>query len=486
MARTIKGTLYKRGTTWWVTWTWNGKRHAESTGQTDRKKAEKVRDELIDPYRAQAEASVRAALVVAAKSAEEVAEAKMAKVREEEARVPLSEAWKRFPYNVAQPGWGRTPGEPLSPRNIHENELAWGQFTDWFKRRHKAGMAMQDVRKEDAEAYAKHLAGKGLTKSRQRVLLLVCNVMYRLAGIPSPFAEVHLPKAQRAESREPFTKDQVRRMLSAATGEWKGFLAVLYYTGVRAADGVLLTHRNRITVPDGKGGLVRRIRGTAAKTGADIDVLEDEDLTRILDEVIERQPTGKLAPLFPELAKEYREKGSSALSRRFEKFMGRALGEWQEDGEGEQKFVPFVGVEERVGGVRNISRYGLHSFRHALAHEAARGGIALGAVQKVLGHSSTAITAIYARHADDAEQRRLHAAISLSETPEEGKAVAVPVRVEGVPGAILGAVRDILTAASSMTAETWQEGRMSILATCSWLDKELRGGTAQPQEEAAT
>ena len=475
-ARRHEGHLFKRGRTWYVRWmcdTPDGKKvMVKSTGTGDKDQAEEFRKQLLAPYKAEDQAAVRAALVEAAKSAEAVAEEELAKVEAEAARVPLAEAWKRHPYTVKQPGWGRTAGEPLSPRNIHENELAWGQFTDWFKRRHKAGMAMQDVRKEDADAYAKHLAGKGLTKSRQRVLLLVCNVMFRLAGIPSPFAEVHLPKAQRAESREAFTREQVARMLSAASGEWRGFLAAMYYCGLRAGDAATLTHRNRVEGRDG----IRKIRVVTDKTGAEVEVLENPELTRILDEVTERHPTGKLAPLFPELAKEYREKGSAALSRRFEKFMGRALGEWQEGDDGAQKFMPFVGVEERVGGVRNVSRYGLHSFRHALAHEAAREGIALGAVQKVLGHTSPTITAIYARHADEAEQKRLQAAVSLTDAPEACKAVAVPVRVDGVSGAILGAVRDILTAASSMTAETWQDARMSILASCAWLDKALRGG----------
>lgn len=478
IARRHEGCLFKRGATWYVRWQYDGKVRVQSTGKTDKKEADAVRRELLAPYLAGDRAAVQRELVEAAKSAEVVAEERMAKVREEEARIPLAEAWKRHPYTVKQPGWGRTAGDPLSQRNIHENELAWQKFVDWFKRTHKAGMAMQDVRAEDAEAYKKYLAGKGLTKSRQRVLLMVCNVMFRLAGISSPFAEVHLPKAQKAESREAFSKEQVRRMLGAASGEWKGFLAVLYHTGVRAGDGVLLTHRNRVMVPDGKGGMVRRIRGTAAKTGADIDVLESPELTRILDEVLDRHPTGKLAPLFPTLAAEYREKGSAALSRRFEAFMARALGEWEEGEDGEQKFVPFVSVEERAGGVRSISRFGLHSFRHAMATEAARAGVPQAAVQKVLGHSSPSITAIYQKHANEAEQRRLLTAVSLESAEEEGGAIVLPVRAAGVSGAILGAVRDIVAAASGMSLETWEKRRMDILATCKWLEKELQDGAA--------
>ena len=141
-----------------------------------------------------------------------------------------------------------------------------------------------------------------------------------------------------------------------------------------------------------------------------------------------------------------------------------------------------VSVDEREGGVKGISRYGLHSFRHALATEAARSGVPQAAVQKVLGHSSPSITAIYQKHANEAEQRRLLTAVSLQDVEEEGGAVVLPVRVAGVSGAILGAVRDIVAAASGMTAETWDKGRLDILATCKWLEKELQGTTATPEK----
>ena len=164
--------------------------------------------------------------------------------------------------------------------------------------------------------------------------------------------------------------------------------------------------------------------------------------------------------------------------------MARELGEWEEAEDGEQKFVPFVSVEERAGGVRSISRYGLHSFRHAMATEAARAGVPQAAVQKVLGHSAPSITAIYQKHANEAEQRRLLTAVSLEDADvAEGGAVVLPVRVAGVSGAVLGAVRDIVAAASGMSAETWEKGRMDILATCKWLETELQGGAAAKEKK---
>jgi integrase len=484
--RKTTGYLYEKNGVWWVQWSAFGKRNRRSTGILVGKGAEakknlaaakQVRDELVAPYKAGAEADLRAALVERQKTADEKAQERMAVVVAEEARIPLSDAWNRFPYNVSQPGWGRTAGLPLSPRNIHENELAWWQFVDWVRDVHGAGHTMQDVTEDWAVAYAKHLQSKGLSPQRQRVLLLVCNVMFRLAGLPSPFPAKPATGKAKVEGREVFTKDQVRTMLDAASGEWKGFLAVLYYTGLRAGDGVLLTHGNR------RGG---RIYVTTAKTDTDLVLDEAGELTRILDEVVDHRPLSRSTPLFPTLAAEYREKGSAALSRRFVKFMCEKLGEYQQGEDGEVVFKPFVGTEQRKRGVRSVSRYGLHSFRHALAHESCRAGVPIATVQRWLGHTSPAITAIYANHADEEERKKLVAATALYDAVEVAPALPALPASGNAPAGEVEALRKVLGEVAvglvGMTEMSWREERARLVALVSAASVETGAHVLPPAE----
>ena len=411
--RTIKGGLFERNGVWYAQWKSGGKHYKISTGIRAGEKgakdaARKVLEERLAPFNIKADADREVAFAQRVAAAETHA----AEVREEEeaaaARIPLAEAWERGPYEWSQPTRRKTAIHRLSPRNIRENECAWNKFVRWAEQTHGGGrteeegkLAMQDITPEMAQDYADHLKAEGLTPSRHNLLVTVAGVMYRIAGLESPFAGVAKLTPQQAESREPFTREQVKRLLAAASGEWRGFLAVLYYTGLRAGDAVQLQGEQR---ERGK------IRVTTSKTGAKVEQLENPDLTAILEEVAPRRKKGYL---FPGLAEDY-QRNPTVLSQRFARFAGKVLGEQEEAEEG-GKFTAFDGTAERKGGKRRISRYGLHSFRHSFASHAAERGVPLAIVQKYLGHASEAITAIYAQHATDEAARGLIAAVRLDD-----------------------------------------------------------------------
>lgn len=492
--RKVKGCLYKRNGMWWGSWTTFGVRDQRSTGikvggKDARKRAQDILDEWVKPFKAESEVAVRAGLVENHQDAVKKAVREMQAVFDAADRIPLADAWKRFPYSMSQKTRGRTEVHPLSPRNVRENEIAWNKFVGWVKEKHGTGLAMQDVTPGMARAYSQHLQEQGYTPSRHNLLVLVCRVMYRQAreylaqrredagrrealGVDSelrdPFEGVDKLRKQQAQHRLPFEKEQVVRMLGAARGEWRGLLAVMYYTGLRAGDAVMLTHANRR-----KG----QIRVTTAKTEAEVVLVEHPELTRILEEVIDRRPPGLNTPLFPTLAKQYREKGAHSLSREFEAFMCRTLGTHQVEEDGTESFIPFEGTEERKRGVRKISRYGLHSFRHALATESCRAGVPLATVQRWLGHASPAVTQIYADHGSAEENQKMEMALSLLEAAPAPLALPAADGVEEEPpalqdhhvaadasAAMVEAVRSIGETASAMNADNWQEKRAEVLA----------------------
>ncbi len=407
--RKVTGGLFKRGGVWWARWTAFGKENRKSTRvligtgrdgvSESRKAAQAVLDGWVVSYRAEDEADVRASLAARARTAEEKAREVAAVEEAKRGRIPLSEAWERHPYDMSQRTRGRTRVHPLTPGNVAENKGAWEKFVRWAQGEHGADVAMQDVTEEWARDYSKYLQKDGLTPQRHNKLVTTAGVMYRLAGLPSPFDGVEKLRELPAEHREPFTKAQVAKLLAAAQGEWKGVVALMYYTGLRRGDAVLLKAEQR----DRRTGKIRKL---TAKNQRLVEPMEHPELTEILDAI-----APKRGYVFPELASAYL-RNPTVISQQFEALMGRALGKKGEDG----KLVRFDGTDERQGkGKKRVSRYGLHSFRHSFASHAARAGVPIGMLQAWLGHSSPEITRIYAHYGNAKELAKIMRGVSLKQ-----------------------------------------------------------------------
>jgi len=408
--RKVKGGLYERGGMWWGRWTAFGVENRKSTGirvgrgrkdkAESRKAAQTVLDGWVVSYKAEDEADVRASLAARARTAEEKAREVAAAEEAKKGRIPLSEAWARHPYDTSQRTRGRTRIHALSPANVEENRGAWGKFVRWATSRHGAGAAMQDVTQEWAREYSKWLQGEGFSPQRHNKLLTTAGVMFRLAGVePNPFAGVEKLREEEAEHREPFTKEQVSKMLAAADGEWRGFLAVLYYTGLRRKDAALLRWESR-SKATGRWTVVPYKTKMKAVT-----LCEHPELTAILEEVCGGN-MGRRGYVFPGIAELYL-RNPTVISQQFECFMGKVLG--GEDGR-------FDGTDERRGkGKLRVSRYGIHSFRHSFASHAAMAGVPIGVLQAWLGHSSAEITRVYTHYGKADELAQIMRAVSLKQ-----------------------------------------------------------------------
>ena len=456
--RKVSGYLYKQNSSsvWWVRWHSKGKTFYRSTGETAKAKAREKADQIIDPFRAQDEADTLATVVARLKK-EETAAQKAAEIIN---RAKLVDAWQHFPYDRSQPKRSGGLVRKLSPMNVAQNERDWTQFVSWAAEHHNGVKFMQDVTPDIAQAYSDFLFNKKkVTAGRHNKLITTCNVMYRLANVPSPFAKVakyELPKE--AEHREPFTVDQVQKLIGAAEGEMRGLLGVLYFTGLRAGDAVQLQHKNRVLVQKNGGDPVRKIFLKTAKTGADINIIEHPLLTKLLAEACGDSGKG---PLFPELASAY-QRDPHLLIKRFNRLMTRAFGK------------DFERTEKRSGnGVLAIARFGMHSFRHSLATHCATAGVPIAIVQKWLGHASSMITRAY-QHVETEDQARVVAAIPKLALPGfEGdiiEADAVEVKAEtGSESLPAWAVHQL----QAMTAKNWNKVRKSMLKKndCCRIDK---------------
>lgn len=409
--RKVKGGLYKRGGTWWGRWTAFGVENRKSTRvkigkgkkalAESRAAAQAVLDGWVVTYKAEDVADVRASLAARARSAEEKAKEAVAAAKAQRGRIPLGDVWERHPYDMSQTTRGRTRVHALSAANVRENKGAWDKFVRWARTRHGADATMQDVTEEWAREYSKHLQREKFTPQRHNKLITTAGVMFRLAGIePNPFGAVEKLREAEAVHREPFTKEQVRRLLDAAEGEWKGFLATLYYTGLRRGDAALLRWEYR----DAATG---KWRVLMAKTDRIVEPYEHPELVAIL---LETGSKGRKGYVFPKIAERYR-RNPNGISDSFRKFAARVLGET--DGESGE-FRAFDGRAERQGaGKRRASRWGLHSFRHSFASHAAQAGVPLGVLQAWLGHASEEITRIYTHYGRAEELAKVMRAVSL-------------------------------------------------------------------------
>jgi len=416
--RRVSGHLYKRDGLWWVRWQSGGRRFYRSTGETSKPRARTKADEILAPFRALEERDTLAAIKDRLAGAEVSAQEAVDIVN----RIPLREVWKRHPYDHSQPKRANGTIRELSPMNVAQNKRDWEQFIDWMEEEHGDLEAMQDVTPDIAQEYSDHLfKKKRVTAGRHNKLITTCNVMYRLAGVPSPFAGVTKYQTPEHEHREPFDVQQVESLLTSAQGEMRGLLAVLYFTGLRAGDAVQLRHENR---KDGK------IVVKTAKSGATVDILEHPMLTTIIGDVC---GDSKRGPLFPELAEHYR-RDRVGLIHRFNRLMKSALGD------------DFSRTEKRTGrGVKAIARFGMHSFRHSLATHCARAGVPIGIVQKWLGHASETVTRIY-QHYSTEDQKQIVAAIPRLALPgmeDQGDIIEAEAVVETKP-VDLHAVRELV------------------------------------------
>jgi integrase len=173
-----------------------------------------------------------------------------------------------------------------------------------------------------------------------------------------------------------FTAEQVQRLISKATGDWKGMVIAGFYTGARLGDLANLTWDD----VDLEKKLITFLQ---EKTGKKVpipiaDALQDYLLTLPLKD----EPK---SPVFPTLSGKT-SAGKSGLSMAFGRLMANA---------GIDQGV----IRERGAGVsRKVSGLSFHSLRHSFNSILANAGVPQELRMKLTGHSSTEMNAIYSHH----------------------------------------------------------------------------------------
>lgn len=263
-----------------------------------------------------------------------------------------------------------------------------GHFREFLE--HLAGRAdapLDQITREDIASYRDWLAGRGLAPATIKVAIKAIKMPFASARAlniieADPAAAITAgkksPKGRKEQSgREDFKPAQIARLLASAKGtEWEGMIILGAAQGFRLGDCLRL-----------KWGEVDVERGVwtdkhSAKTSYDHSNFPvHQEFIAWLKARKVRGIAG--AFVFPELAK-LNTGGCNGASARFRKLMKKAG-------------VQGKTLRERVEGQdgRTTTSLTFHSLRHTAASNLKRAGVSDSDIQKVTGHSSPEMLAVY-------------------------------------------------------------------------------------------
>ncbi len=214
----------------------------------------------------------------------------------------------------------------------------------------------------------------------------------------NPASDVKVLKVSAASNRRAFTVDEIKAVLKAADGEWRGMILFGLYTGQRLKDIALLTWDNIDTE-------AKEVRLVTSKTHRTVRV----PLTAPLQKHIEDLPASDdpHAPLHPRAHELLNKAGKSGtLSRQFAEILAsaglRAKKTHEKAGEGR-------------AGRRTIEELSFHSLRHTATSMMKNASVSPAIVQDIIGHESKEISRLYTHIDSEAKKTAIDALPDVTE-----------------------------------------------------------------------
>jgi integrase len=242
----------------------------------------------------------------------------------------------------------------------------------------KAGAALADITPQDVQKFVEARLSGGRNGTTVMVDLKTLNAPFALAMrqgliLSNPVPAADAPKAEK-ESREPFTWDQVRKLIKAAEGEWKTAVMLGAFTGQRLGDCVSMTWE----CVDLEAHVLRfRPQKTRGRKRDMILPLHPDLEAHLMD-----RPSGAVdQPLCPTLS-QAPIGGRSGLSRQFQGIMSKAG-------------ITQKSIEAGGENGRLFNKFSFHSLRHTYVSQLANAGVAPDVRQLLAGHSDERSHAVY-------------------------------------------------------------------------------------------
>ena len=180
--------------------------------------------------------------------------------------------------------------------------------------------------------------------------------------------------------REPFTQQEVAKLVRAATSEeWRGVTLLGAYAGLRLGDATYLKAGNVNT----KKSLIRFTPGKTRRKGTVVEIPMHPELKAYFRR---NKPSPFDAnPIFPTLS-EFKTGCRGGLSEQFREIMSAA------------KIERFVTRRTKDGAARDTAKRSFHSLRHTFTSMLASASVPEEVRRAMTGHTSTASHQKYTHH----------------------------------------------------------------------------------------
>ena len=363
------GTLFRRGRVFIAQWMVDGKIYKRTTGEANRREAEKKLAEFTAPFRMGDEKRTLETLVARVGGIG----AELQQYEDGKPAMTLGAAWTAY---LESPRRSKRAGAAT----LDTYELQYHRFVDWMRKHYPAVKELRHVTEDHAAKFCAHLTKTVSANSFGKYVVLLRRVWAvvgkQARATVNPWQDVEKPPLD-TRSRRPLTSEELDRIFNYVHGEMRILFFLGFYTGFRLGDAVCL----RWDVIDMASGhfvltphKTRKSR-EAQRTGG-VFMPMHPALWAVLKEY---HPRGATGLVMPELAGVY-ERDRTALTKRI-----REVFEACE-----------IETKRKVDGRKlQAVEVGFHSLRYSCASEMMKQGISVSIVQKLLGHATPQMTQKY-------------------------------------------------------------------------------------------
>lgn len=330
---------------WTIRVSIGGKRYARSARTTDRAQAERFLQRFLSPFGLGTR------------------------------HLPLAEVWNRYVQSPDR--------RDIAPSTLESKRLTWRHFADWMENNYLAVDSLGGITHEMVAEYLAFLrVGHCASTYNNRVCALreIFRTLGERAGLEDdPWEGVRL-RNDDSHSRRELTVDELRRLLTAADGEYRLLFLIGIHTGLRLSDCCQLAWES----VNLERGIIQVIpqKTRAHAHGRPVTIPIHAELAAAL-RAAEGDGTGAVMPAVADAYRHHRWRVSSALKAIF-----RAAG---------------IRTSVKIEGRRRLTPEAtFHSLRHTFVSLAANAGVPLTLVQAIVGHESTAMTRHYYHESEGA------------------------------------------------------------------------------------
>ncbi len=405
MGRSIKGTLIKRGKAgnFYLKYSVNGKLFKQALKDenenpiTNEKKALKARDIILAPYWAKDEVKRQEMVVAALHIAEEkaaIADAIIDGI--DNPPLTFAGAWQAYVDAQNRPRSGE--------RTLKNYQGHFVAFNEWLNAQKPKPVYLKDITPEHATKFAVSLNKSGKSANTFNKYTSFLRLFFKVLAKPgqissNPFHEDTITRRDLStNSRRELSIDELKKILSEATGDMALLLGLGTFTGLRLGDCCTLQWKEVDLI----NRIIKRVPNKTVKKRKSVIIGIPGPLYNCLVEIPIKSRGDYV---LPEYARIYlgSSHGKAYISKRIQSFFEKTGIQTQQKGTG--KTIDPETKEVKDTGKRAVVEVGFHSLRHTYISIHANAGTPQAIIRDNAGHSNQRMTSEYTHISMEAARR---------------------------------------------------------------------------------